>query len=236
MRRKALVAQILIFVFLCFSFFLIDSHSRSVRKYPRKSSLRFYRVSTGKDVYRVYRLLKLKGATVVHLSNTLGMEEFYPSEETEPIGYPIPVRDVLPLYEKGLNSENFLFIASRASMLRKVYNILPPSVFRLKKDRLKGEFEYTVSGNSVDGFVRDIHQIITTLEAVKRIDEPVVINIDAGYFVEAQDPMRTVVEIIKHFRDIRAVVLIDSVDRDYVSAEMRKKLDLMLQGLERALG
>jgi hypothetical protein len=235
MSRRWIIVHIVVFVLLCLLTVFINSYAKSRRHYPEPGNLRFYRVSRGRDVYRVYRLLHIKGATVVHLSNTLDMQEFYPSEETEPIGYPIPVRDVLPLYEEGLNSSNYLFIASRAGMLRRVYNILPPSVFRLKKERLKGEFQYTVRNRRIEGFVRDIPQVITTLDSARIIREPVVLNIDAGYFIEAQDPMRTVVELIRHFRDIRAVVFIDSTDRDYVTAQMRAKLDLMLQALKRAV-
>ncbi|RMG71292.1 MAG: hypothetical protein D6710_06195 [Nitrospirae bacterium] len=235
MRKGGLIIHIVLFVVFLLCFIFINQGARAKRHYPEKGSLRFYRVSREVDVYRVYRMLNLKGVTVVHLSNTLGMQEFYPSEETEPIGYPVPVRDVLPLYEEGLNSSNFLFIASRAGMLRRVYNILPPSVFRLMKERLMGEFQYTVKKGRIVGFVRDIPQVITMLDRAPVIREPVVLNIDAGYFIEAQDPMRTVVELIRHFRDIRAVVFIDSTDRDYVTAQMREKLDIMLQALKRAL-
>ncbi|RMF99987.1 MAG: hypothetical protein D6726_12065 [Nitrospirae bacterium] len=194
-----------------------------------------YRVDTERDVYSVYKMLNLKGVTVVHLNNTLNTTEYYPEEEKEPIGYPIPVRDVIPLYESGISSDNWLFVATRSSMVRRIYNILPESVFRLKKERLKGDYRYSVEVDYIDGYLRDIRNMITTLRYLQQTHEPVVLNIDAGYFIEGQDPMRTVVELIRLFRDIRAVVLIDSTDREYVTPEMREKLDLMLQALKRAL-
>ncbi len=235
MRRGWVFGQFAVFLLLCAIPVVVNSRAVSRRHYPEKGNLRFYRVSRGRDVYRVYRMLNLRGATVVHLSNTLNTEEYYPAEETEPIGYPIPVRDVLPLYEEGLNGGNYLFIATRASMVRRIFNILPESVFRLKSERMVNQFEYTVGSASIEGYVRDIKQVITTVDALKVIKEPVVVNIDAGYFIEGQDPMRTVVQLIKRCKDIRAIVFIDSADRDYVTPEMRRRLEQTLNALKRAL-
>lgn len=207
------------------SLLYINHLGLSRRSYPSEKNVRFYRVSTERDAYSVYKLLNLGGATVVHLNNALNISEYYPEEETDPVGYPIPVRDVIPLYEKGITSGNWLFIATRSGMVRKVYNLVPDTVFNLFEDRFRDRFEYSVTDGRIAGYVRDTEHTVSTLTALPEIEEPVVLDIDAGFFIAGDPPERILSELWKRCRDIRAVVLIDSSDRGYVTEDMRRSLD-----------
>lgn len=211
----------------------VDNSSKSVRVLPVKtaSSPLTVMVESQRDIYNVYKTYGLRGVRVVHLNRFLNMVDYTPKEETVSMPFPINVIDTRSLYEKGLDPHNWLFIANRTGMVRSATVLLPPEVYRQKLQGFESYFAYKVSGQTVKGYSYDMPMLVATLDSLHVISEPVVVNVDAGFFSEDLDPSDTAKKLKIKCPDMRMLVLSLSLDESEVSDYMRERLKLFSEAL-----
>lgn len=212
------------------SFFAwIDREGRNSRNVPvldeEGDMAPLYRVDTQLDAYRIYKALELRGARVVHLNKYFNIAEYFPVKEITSTPFPIKTYDIRPSYEKGLSSHNWLFIAAQTGLVRNVTTVVPESIFSLRKEHFESRYEFSVAGSIIHGYSYDIPRSVVTLDSLTGSNEPVIMNIDAGFFADAADPAHVVSVVRKKYPDIRALLLIDSKDEAEINKSMRESLD-----------
>ncbi|MDH4161416.1 MAG: hypothetical protein OEW15_01840 [Nitrospirota bacterium] len=207
-------------------FLWMDGSAKAARVFPARSAQGplMVRVDSQKDIYVVYQRSGLWGARVVHLNRFLNLVDYLPREENVTMPFPVRVGDVRPLYEKGLDSHNWLFIANRTGMVRTVTVVLPAPVLRERLVQFEGDFAFSVSGEIVRGYTHDMPLTVTTLDAMPAIREPVIVNVDAGYFGFGEDPGRVLAGLREKCPDIRLIVVSGSRDEPEVVDGDRKRL------------
>lgn len=205
----------------------IDHAGRSARRAPALPSSGqpvAERITSQGEAYMLYRALQVFGIRVVHLNRFMNLVEYYPADEGRSVPFPIGTGDIRPAYEKGLDAHNWLFIANRTGMVRTVTVVLPESVFREKAELFRSSFFYRFAGQRVEGRSRDLPFMVTKLEDLPVIDEPVIVNVDAGFFEPGSDPVLVASLLREACRDIRALLLIESRDEAEVTPLMRARL------------
>ncbi|TAN44941.1 MAG: hypothetical protein EPN22_04750 [Nitrospirae bacterium] len=224
--RVAVNIIILLFFGVCV--FLLNDASVSARRLPdaKPSSLSIVHVNSQKDIYQVYKSAGLSGAKVVHLNRFLNLVDYFPKEESVSAPFPVRVGDSRSLYEKGLDAHNWLFVANRTGMVRSVVVVLPQEVFEQRLPEFESYFAYTVSGRTVKGYSYDMPMFVAALDSLPVINEPVVVNIDAGFFSEGVDPAGAVKQLKMKCPDIRLIVFSSSFDEPEVGDAMRERLSL----------
>jgi len=203
----------------------LDSSARAKRRIPSTTSPQIHRVSSQAAAYDIYKQNGLWGITVVHLNRFLNMADYAPREEIKSRPYPIMTNDVRPLYEKGLNSHNWLFIASVTGMVRSVTTVLPAGTLNERMEAFRADPFFVVLGRTVKGYSNDVPLTIVTLDDLPSVHEPVVLNVDAGFFLNPQDPLKAAMIVREKCPDIRMIILVDSVDEPGITADMHTDLD-----------
>jgi hypothetical protein len=204
----------------------MDGHAKAARVVPGgpAPASALAAVDSQREIYDVYRRDGVRGAKVVHLNRFLNLVAYLPREETVSTPFPIGVRDVRPLYERGLDAHSWLFIANRTGMVRSIVVILPGPVFEGRRAEFTANAAFTGSGGTVKGYTFDLPVTVTTLDAMPVIDEPVVVNVDAGYFGFGDEPEAVAALLREKCPDIRRIVLSASLDEPEVDAGARGRL------------
>jgi len=221
--------NILIIILSVLFFVWVDASVRGKRVASLDSSASapvIFKVNTQREAYAIYAKLGTHGARAVHLNRFFNMVDYFPKEEAKSAPFPLRVSDIRPAYEKGMDSHNWLFIANRTGMIRAVASVLPEGAFRKMSEALSRDFAFTFSKGFFSGYSYDMPWAIATIDTLPVIDEPVAVNVDAGYFMEGADPLVTVGELRKKCRNIKALVLIASADEADITAKARNDLEL----------
>jgi hypothetical protein len=190
-------------------------------------------VDQQRDVYAVYQGMQLRGATVVHLNRHFNLVMFSPDETKRSDPFPISVPDRALAYEKGLDSHNWLYIAARTSMVRNIITVLPQRIFQTRFTDMRDDPEFTYAKRDFTSYSFDVPRTITTLATLGRVSEPVIVNVDAGYFLDGADPQQVVLAIKNALPDIRGLVLVRSVDEldiDRRSVERLERMETIWKG------
>lgn len=182
------------------------------------------RVSKQRDAYPIYKAAGLRGARVIHLNRFFNMQNYSPKEQFVTTEFPLRIQGTNSAYEPGIDSHSWLFIATRTGLVRTVTTVLPEQVFGELLRKSPDDKVFTYTGGTIRGYTFDIPRTITTLDALPVVDEPVVVNVDAGFFTGSEDPGRTAAVLKEKCRDVRMMVLIDSLDKPEVTDEMRERL------------
>lgn len=181
------------------------------------------RVNRQQDVFPIYKSAALRGARVVHLNRFFNMQVYSPKEQFITTDFPVEIKEFHAVFEPYIDSHNWLFIATRTGLVRTVTTVLPDNIFQERlRDPSDGIFSH--SRGTIAGFTYDITRTIASLDTLPAIDEPVIVNVDAGFFSDGEDPSRTVAALKKQCRDVRMLVLIDSLDEPEVTDAMRNQL------------
>lgn len=186
------------------------------------------RTASQRDIYHIYKAAGLHGARIVHLNRFLNMLDYLPKEENLTISFPVRVKDSRLFYEKGVDSHNWLFIANRTGLARTVTVILPDKVFSDRLHQFLNDFAYRVSGNIITGYTQDMPLAVSTIESMPILSEPLILNIDAGYFGWDEDPASVAAKLREKCPDIRMIVLSESLDEPEIGDESRRKLGSFL--------
>ena len=204
----------------------MDSRAKAARTLPARQvqGVPMVTVDSQKDIYGIYRESGLRGAWVVHLNRFLNLVEYLPREETTSMPFPIRVQDARPLYEQGLNAHNWLFIANRTGLVRNVTVVLPGPVFETRRADFEGNFAYSGAGGVIRGYTFDLPMTVTTLDAMTAISEPVIVNVDAGYFGFGEEPARVAERLREKCFDIRLIVTSRSLDEPEIDLGAREHL------------
>ncbi|MBI5103369.1 MAG: hypothetical protein HZB33_16280 [Nitrospirae bacterium] len=192
----------------------LDAKARGARHILQRTekAAELYYVTSQQEIYEIYKKANLWGARVVHLNRFMNLVDYRPPEYSRSRPFPLKVEDVRPLYEKGLDSHNWLFIASRTGKVRSVAVVLPELLFNAKKAELASHFEYRISGDTIKGHSFDLPVMVSTLDSLPIIEEPVVVNIDAGYFSNVEDPAYVAGRLKEKCPDVRMLVVSESRD------------------------
>ena len=216
----ALIALAALFIFWA------DGVGRDARRLPGRATgaAQITSVGTQAGVYEVYKKLGLRGAHVVHLNRHFNIVQYFPSEELGTRPFPIRTTDTRPMYEGGLDSHNWLFIATRTAMVRRVTHVVPDEVFAARRQWFQEDYSFSVSDGRAQGFSLDVPRTVTTLEGLGIITGPVVLNVDAGFFMGGADPAVVARELRLRLGDVRAVLAVESTDEPDVDEQARAAL------------
>lgn len=187
---------------------------------------RIIRVNSQRDAYDVYHNAGLWGARVIHLNRFFNLIDYFPKEEALSAPFPLQVYDIRPAYEKGLDSHNWLFIATRTGMVRAVASVLPDVDFKRVSGEFLSDFAFTFSKGNFSGFTYDIPWTISTVDTLPFTKEPVVVNIDAGFFMGGADPVITAEALRNRCRNVSMIIVIASYDEADITTEARNDLGL----------
>lgn len=223
-----LILNIAILIMVAIFFIGIDSIAIKDRNLPRLTGGRndafIYLVSRQQDVFPIYETAGLWGSKVIHLNRFFNMQEYSPKEQFVTTHFPVQVAGMKSAYERGINSHNWLFIATRTGFVRTITTVIPDQMFADLVRKSPNDKVFTYAAGTIRGYTYDIPRTITTLNDLPEIKEPVVVNVDAGYFTDGADPARTATLLKERCRDIRMLVLIDSLDEPEVADAMREQL------------
>lgn len=208
----------------------IDGYAKNRRlitaKRPDSKTAQIYKVNMQGDVYHVYKKAGLWGAHVVHVNRFLNMLDYFPKEETTTKPFPVQAYDLRPAYESGIDSHNWLFIATRTGLVRRVTVVFPSTVYDERVKNFAADNNFTVSGQRIRGYTYETPVEVMMPESLPLITEPVVINVDAGFFLTEDDAVKMVRILKEKYPDVRAVILVNSTDETDVTAEARENLKL----------
>lgn len=168
-----------------------DNWGRSVRNPPDGSADRqLITASSGVEAIVKLEAAGLRGIYLIQLTTN---EAFAPVEFASAVAtdagkpghvYPAPAVDVEQYFVQSLNSENYMLVAARTGLARKVDQVLPPSTFeRARKSLLaEGDSAITVTVDSIrmnaEGEVRHL------LPSIPSTEEDFVLLVNASYFSE----------------------------------------------------
>ena len=138
-------------------------------------------VRTSAQLYRYWQRLGLQGRIVVHAGRYLHYvdDEEHPLGYAAPPSYPVTVTSVRGEREKRVDHTNLLWLAVQANIARCLYMVMTPADFTAR----------FTSGTDTpprerDGSIRvhDFGAPRIILDAIPRVGERVVLNMDASYF------------------------------------------------------
>jgi hypothetical protein len=203
---------------------VIDRKATGRRNMPGGSSLPVVRLGSQAEAYTIFRDRRIRGAHIVHFGRHFHLIPYIPQDETVPVPFPIAVYDMRPVYEKKIDSHNWLFIANKAGFVRKATAVLPDSDFQEKTEALDSDFSFRRWKGGYRGYSFDMPRAIFPMSSFECGPGPVVVNVDAGAFGNGIGPGELHSALLRQCRDVRLVLLIDSRDEDSVTDGMRRDL------------
>lgn len=207
----------------------INVKAIAARKLP-SAERSVVRIATQAEGYPVFKEAGLWGAHVVHFGQHFYLMPYFPYERTNPVPFPIETHDIRPLYEQGLDSHSWLFIANRNGLVRRVTAVIPDSNFKEKVDAFKSDFSFRAYRGGYRGYLYGMPREVFPISDFVCPVGPVVVKVDAGVFIDGIRPETLASAIQQQCTDIRMIVLVDSTDDPEVTDGMRKSLDTF-QGL-----
>lgn len=225
LKKYVSLSMSVVIVLLCFLLLVsIDRKAAAKRKIPEGRQQQVVRVGSQADVYRIFKAAGLWGAHVVHFGQHFYLMSYFPHEQSSPVPFPIESADVRPLYEQGIDSHTWLFIANKTGLVRRVTAVIPAAVFRDKEEALEKDFSFRPHRGGFQGYSYDMPREVFPVSDFLCPEGPVVVNVDAGVFVDDLRPERLYASLKQRCPDIRMFLLVDSRDDKEVTDEMRKDL------------
>ncbi len=172
--------SLLIIAVSFFSLYQIDGYSRAMRtggKTPSEDIV----IKRSEEAYEVWKKKGMRGRVIISMSQWL---YFMPPEKDivpSQADFPLKIKNPLREAESELRRENLLRLALESGIARKIVHVLPAEVFQ-EKVRLSRKIEgVRVS----DGAIKYPHlgspRLITSLNNLERIEEAVLLYIDAAF-------------------------------------------------------
>jgi hypothetical protein len=109
-------------------------------------------------------------------------------------------------------------------MVRTVIAVLPSEVLSERLEAFRSEPFFSTDGRAVRGYSNDVPMRVVELADLPACNEPVVVNVDAGYFTAETDPPASARMLKERCPDVRMLILVGSVDEPEVTAGMRDAL------------
>ncbi len=227
-RKRDLLLNLGALLLAAAIFAALDGAAARSRAIPAAESVvrpaSVHRLDRQQDAYRAYRSAGLRGAGIVHLNRYFNMKAYAPKDQFVTVEFPLSIRELHEAFEPGIDSHSWLYIATRTGMARTVTTVLPEEVFAELLRTSPPSSGFTYWAGSIRGYSFDIPRRITTLRALPAVREPVVVNLDAGYFSGNEDPAGTAALLKERCPDVRMLLLIDSVDKPEITDHMRERL------------
>lgn len=213
--------------------FLLLLQSTAIgNRFPLHSSAgdsRIIIVRTQKDAYQVCKERSFKGAAIVSLGKYFNLQYWAPDYLAKSAPFPIQTFDVRPEFEHALESHNWLFIANRTGMVRKVITVLPSEEYRRRQLDLKSDYGLSPRRFGYEGFHYDLPRSVTTLDRLKAVAGPVIVVADASYFAPDVDPTATAHELAKRLPSVALFIVVSSLDEGELSWDMRRSMALFIR-------
>lgn len=203
---------------------LTDGKAKSARSVPAGGHFEIIRIETQAETYGIYRDRGIWGAHLVQFGRYFHLMPYLPQAEAVPVPFPIAVYDMRPVYEKGLDSHTWLFIANKAGFVRKTTAVLSDADFREKTGALDADPLFKRREGGYRGFSFDMPREIFPFSSFDCGPGPVVVNVDASAFADGTMPDGLSDALQRKCRDIRLLLLIESRDEASVTDRMRRDL------------
>jgi len=125
--------------------------------------------------------------------------------------------------KRGLTLTTGFFIAAMTGNGALGLVVLPEEVFRERREAFKAAF-HSASDQSMKGYTYDVPMLVATLNDMPTVNEPVVVNVDAGFFLGPADPVAVARMLKERCPDVRLIVLVGSDDEPDVTPGVRESL------------
>jgi len=201
--------------------FWFDQAGRAARRPPRAAPAGapvLRHVAREGRVYSILRSYGTHGMTLVHVSADPAMETFFPQAAASR-SFPVAAEDSRPAYSAGVTERNWPFIAGRTGLVRRVRSVLPAAVFAELRPEFRRRPGFSMRGpGRFSGFLYDVPWEIASREGMSRIDEPVIVTVNAAFFEKEGDPEAFARTLRSLLPDVRLLVLVDGLDEAGVTA------------------
>lgn len=204
-RCEALLKQnILCSLSICIAFastlFVISSHGRNSRSLPARVVVigegvpDIVIVDNQKEVYPIWKERGIHGRVVIHFDIAMDTRPIKEMDRKFSNGIFIGVER-----EDTVENDNFMYHAMANGVVRQIIGVVPESVIKAAYEDLR-KSGYFKRGDHYRSLLGGIPKLVTSIEKMDQIDEPVLLDFDAKYF-SRPDVMPEVV--YKRLKDLR---------------------------------
>lgn len=182
-RNKALAALAVTVVSVAAVLFA-STYGTVSRNWP--SYLVIIEAPSAKDLYRVWKGSGAKGLKVVNISSFfsyMNLDNTFEATRVTSDGK-VPYRDMSELLSSSVDHTNYLWAAQESGIVRNIDHIFPVAGFDILADSVRKVSGVAVGKASIELSDYGTHRLITTMHIGK--GDPVILNIDASYFEDAQ--------------------------------------------------
>jgi len=192
-RPANLIAISISVLFLCFLSigYILYSTARSEIPHYTVGDQRLPITSTARehDVYYWLKKKGFRGTTLLHISRYHDFLSIPKDDDSKLYNQHEYVRlDPTTEYEKKLEEHNWVWVAVQANITRKVITVLPSSQWNEIKDSLTQVRTGSIQGEWYRVADRGTPRITTIIDNLV-VDGPVLLNVDASYFIDEEPEM-----------------------------------------------
>ena len=189
-RSANLIVISLSVLFLCLLSigFILHSTARTEMPHYIVGDRRLPITSTPRehDVYFWLKEKGFRGATLLHISRYHDFLTVPKEDELKLYSRYKYIRlDLIAEYEKRLEEHNWVWVAVQSNIARKVITVLPYSRWNEIKDSLAQVRTGRIQGDWYRVADRGTPRITTIIDNLE-VDEPVLLNVDASYFIDEE--------------------------------------------------
>ena len=151
-----------------------------------KNKVTMQKIDHERDVYMAWKSGGVKGRTVIHFGKHMPVKK-------------ISQGDLKKLLKEdgNLKNDNYLYAALRSNHIRRIFGVVPDSEWPKVKKLLSARRRFTVDEKGASTWMDGLPLHSGSLAKLPQVNEPVVLNFSADYFVEQDTSARAVVEQLK---------------------------------------
>jgi hypothetical protein len=183
-------------------------------------------LNNSQDFISFYKSRNIHGRVLINISSLLhfrgiSSDEFLTKNNDK---FPLLMPDTLMEYQERVNLENFLWVALQSNIFRAFYHLIPEDEFDTRSStvQITDRDVSSISNDTIVAHKWGSKRIVA--KHLNRFSEPVLINIDASYFVNIE-PQALVDELKEAELTVDFITLNLSEDDPYLTDAERDKLN-----------
>lgn len=183
---------------------------------------RIFLLSQEREAYAVWRNLNVRGRVLIHFGEHMPIK-LISAEKVGQLaqGNKASFERAADIETAILDSNNYIYAASRANYVRKIVGVVPDARWQTLKARFEESSGFEVSDDSLRGWVDGLPMTTVRLETLPPLDEPVLVGISKDYFLNKAATPSRVLSALQRTRlqfDIVTIALPPKDHREYEKA------------------